>query len=58
MEAGLLEIVLSVNRSCIGDAYFSLYIPIHPGRKVREECPMGKCPDTVPGLPGFPTVTK
>jgi len=31
MEAGFMEIVLSINRSWIDDAYFSLYRPIHPG---------------------------
>jgi len=36
-----MGIVLSVNRSWIDDAYFSLYRPIHPGGKVR-----GKRPDT------------
>jgi len=41
MEAGLMEIVLSVNRSWIDDAYFSLYRYIHPGGKVRGECPGG-----------------
>jgi len=30
-EAGLMEIVRSVNRSWIYDSYFSLYRPIHPG---------------------------
>ena len=28
-----MEIVLSVNRSWIDDAYFGLYRPIHPGEK-------------------------
>ena len=37
MEAGLIEIIRSLNRSWIDDAYFSLYRPIHPGRKVRGE---------------------
>jgi len=36
MEAGLMEIVLSVNRSWVDDAYFSLYRPIHPRGKVRR----------------------
>ena len=35
MEAGLTEIVRSVNRSWIYDGYFSLYRPIHPGGNVR-----------------------
>src|SRR6218665_413660 len=39
MEAGLVEIVLSVNRSWVDDANFSLYRPVHPGGKVRGECP-------------------
>src|SRR6218665_3174980 len=31
MEAGLMEIVRSLNRSWIYDTYFSLYRAIHPG---------------------------
>jgi len=31
MEAGLLEIVRSINRSWIYDTYSSLYRAIHPG---------------------------
>src|SRR6218665_3564936 len=42
MEASLMEIVRSLNRSWIYNAYFSLYRPIHPGGKVQ-----GKSPDTV-----------
>jgi len=41
MDAGLMEIVLSLNRSWIYDTYFSLYRPIHTGEKSG-----GKCPDT------------
>ena len=33
MEAGLTEIVRSLNRSWIYDTYFSLYRAIHPGEK-------------------------
>src|SRR6218665_1139965 len=38
MEAGLMEIVRSLNRSRIYDTYFSLYRAIHPGEK-SGECP-------------------
>jgi len=41
MEAGLMEIVLLVNRSWIDDAYFSLYKSIHPGEKSGRKCPGG-----------------
>jgi len=39
MEAGLMEIVQSLNRSWIDDAYFSLYRStcIHPGGKFWGE---------------------
>src|SRR6218665_718635 len=37
MEAGLMEIVRSLNRSWIYNTYFSLYRAIHPGRNVRGE---------------------
>ena len=33
MEAGLMEIVRSLNRNWIFYTYFSLYRPIHPGGK-------------------------
>jgi len=33
MEAGLMEVVRSLNRSWIYDTYFSLYRAIHPGEK-------------------------
>jgi len=46
MEAGLMEIVRSVNRSWIDDNYFSLYRPILPGVNVREKMSGGTCPDT------------
>jgi len=36
MEAGLMEITWSLNRSWIYDTYFSLYIPIHPGESQGE----------------------
>src|SRR6218665_2322140 len=39
MEAGLMEIIWSLNRSGIYDTYFSLNRAIHPGGKVRGECP-------------------
>ena len=42
-----MEIVQSVKRSWINDAYFSLYRPIHPEGKVRREMSWGKCPDTL-----------
>jgi len=35
MEAGLMEIIWSLNRSGIYDTYFSLNRAIHPGGKVR-----------------------
>jgi len=41
MEAGLMEIVRSLNRSWIYDTYFSLYRAIHPGGKVRGKYPGG-----------------
>ena len=47
-EAGLMEIVRSVNRSWIYDSYFSLYRPIHPG---------GKCPGGIVRIP-FLIITK
>jgi len=47
MEAGLMEIVRSVNRSWIYDSYFSLYRPIHPGGNVRG----GKCPGRIVRIP-------
>jgi len=37
MEAVLMEIVRSINRSWICDTYFSLYRAIHTGGKVRGE---------------------
>ena len=46
MEAGVMEIVLPVNRSWIDGAYFSLYRLIHPGGMSG-----GKCPDTVGKTP-------
>ena len=46
MEAGLMEIVRSMNRSWIYDTYFSLYRAIHSVRNVRGEMSGGKCPDT------------
>jgi len=48
MEAGLMEIVRSLNRNWIYDTYFSLYRAIHPGRKVRGKCP-GECPGEMSG---------
>jgi len=41
MEAGLMEIVRSVNRSWAYDSYFSLYRPIHPGEMSGGKCPGG-----------------
>ena len=42
MEAGLLEIVRSLNRSWIDDdTYFSLYRAIHPGKSSGGKCPGG-----------------
>jgi len=41
MEAGLMEIVWSLNRSLIYDTYFSLDRAVHPGGKVRGKCPGG-----------------
>jgi len=38
MEAGLMEIVQSLNRSWIDDIYFSLYRPIYPGEMFGGEC--------------------
>src|SRR6218665_2130980 len=40
-EAGLMEIVRSLNRSWICDTSFGLYRAFHPGEKSG-----GKCPDT------------
>jgi len=42
-----MEIVRSLNRNWIDDAYFSLYRPIHPGEKSGGEMSGGKCPDTL-----------
>jgi len=39
MEAGLVEIVRSLNRSWIYDTYFSLYRGIRPGEKSGRRCP-------------------
>jgi len=39
MEAGLMEIVRSLNRSWIYDTYFSLYRAIHPEKAQRKKCP-------------------
>src|SRR6218665_3263311 len=41
MEAGLMEIVRSLNSSWIYDTYFSLYRAIHPGKS------RGKSSDTI-----------
>ena len=41
MEVGLMEIVRSVNRSWIDDAYLNLYRLIHPGKK-SGGCVRGK----------------
>ena len=40
-----MEIVMSVNRSWIDDAYFNLYRPIHPGENSGGNV-RGKCPNT------------
>ena len=43
-----MEIMLSVNRSWIDDAYFSLYRPIHPGKNSGGgEMSGGNCPNTM-----------
>src|SRR6218665_2082202 len=49
MEAGLMKIVRSVNRSWIYVSYFSLYRPIHPGEMSGGggKCPLGNCPNTI-----------
>jgi len=39
MEAELMEIVRSLNRSGIYDTYFSFYRPINPGEMFGEKCP-------------------
>jgi len=44
LEAGLMRIVRSVNRSWTESTYFSLCRPIHQ-RKSGGKCPWGKCPD-------------
>jgi len=36
MEAGLMEIVRTLNRSWICDAYFILYRPVHLGKSPGE----------------------
>jgi|SRR6218665_818435 len=41
MEAGLMEIVRSLNKSWIYDTYFSLYRPIHLGEKSGGKRPGG-----------------
>src|SRR6218665_3956350 len=41
MEAGMMEIVRSLNRSWIYDTYFSLY---RLELFIREKCPGRKCP--------------
>jgi len=38
MEAGLMEIVWSLNRSWIYDTYFGLYRAIHPEEKSGGKC--------------------
>src|SRR6218665_3653211 len=43
MEAVLMEIVGSLNRSLIYNPYFSLYRAIHSGGKVRGKCPGKMC---------------
>jgi len=45
MEAGLMELVLSLNRSWIYDTDFSLYRPIYTGRMSGGEMSWWKCPD-------------
>jgi len=44
MEAELMEIVRSLNRSWIYNTYFSLYRAIHPGEKFGGKMFGGKCP--------------
>jgi len=46
MEAGLMEIVRSLNRSWIYDTYFSYIELFIRGEKSGEEMSGGKCPDT------------
>src|SRR6218665_2198059 len=38
MEAGLMKLVQSLNRSWTYDSYFSLHRPIHRKGKVRGKC--------------------